>query len=722
MINKIIMSNVACFKQPTLLETDKRINLIYGLNGTGKSTISDFLYERDKTIFRNCTLEGLSDEEILVYNRSFINDYFYQPDSLKGIFTLSKENKEAKEKIKAAENVISLLNGEKDIKSEAEKNNLIDLSEKTQNAEKKLWEIKTKYTGGDRILEFCLDGLKGNKEVLFNYLMNIGKPLQKPPKDIDSLKKEVDAIQGDGAQKYNLLPTLSLESTEIESNQIFSKSIVGNENSSVAKIIKKLGNSDWVKEGLNFITQKEDDGKDLCPFCQEKTITPILVENIKNYFDEMYESDINELNKLLTIYEAMFESILGKDSYLINPIILERKSDFENLYNSLQFCFSSNKEKIVEKIKTPSQVITMVDSSKAIGEYNLFITEVNNLIKEHNNKIENKEIALNNAKNLFWANMRWDYDPIIFAFQQSDVDIKKKIANLKTEIEKIDNDISQQRNIISDFREKTLNIDKAISNINEGLIELGIDGFHIEKRTDDLYEIARSEECENTFATLSEGEKMIISFLYFIELCKGQKTASGQIGKKIIVIDDPISSLSHVYIFNIGQMIKNNFFSSNDYEQIFLLTHSLYFFYEMTFFNKEKREKLQKLFRIRRNSTGSQIIVMGYEEIQNDYISYWNIIKDDKQPPALIANCMRNIIEYFFNFVENDKSLNSIFQKSKLKPLKFQAFSRYINRESHSLGQNIFDIKEFNYGNFKEAFRLVFVESRYEDHYKKMMK
>ena len=79
-----------------------------------------------------------------------------------------------------------------------------------------------------------------------------------------------------------------------------------------------------------------------------------------------------------------------------------------------------------------------------------------------------------------------------------------------------------------------------------------------------------------------------------------------------------------------------------------------------------------------KNSDGSHILDMKYEEIQNDYQSYWQIIKDEKQPPALIANCMRNIIEYFFNFIEK-KDLNNVFQKPELQDNKFQAFCRYVN-------------------------------------------
>ena len=82
---------------------------------------------------------------------------------------------------------------------------------------------------------------------------------------------------------------------------------------------------------------------------------------------------------------------------------------------------------------------------------------------------------------------------------------------------------------------------------------------------------------------------------------------------------------------------------------------------------------------------------------------------------------MRNIIEYFFSFIEK-KDLNNVFQKPELQENKYQAFCRYINRESHSLGQNIFDYKEFDYNNFKDAFGLVFKESGYIEHYEEMIK
>ncbi|MGE1076209.1 AAA family ATPase [Pseudomonas fragariae (ex Marin et al. 2024)] len=228
-------------------------------------------------------------------------------------------------------------------------------------------------------------------------------------------------------------------------------------------------------------------------------------------------------------------------------------------------------------------------------------------------------------------------------------------------------------------------------------------------------------EKKNAFHSLSEGEKTVISFLYFVELCKGQKTASAVPLDKIVVIDDPISSLSHIYVFNIGQLIKRIFINSSTYKQVFVLTHSLYFFYELTLTNKEQRDEKQHLFRVVKNGAGSSITPMRYEEIQNDYQSYWSLVKDPATPPALIANCMRNIIEYFFNFVQK-KDFNNVFQIPALSSDRFKTFYRYMNRESHSLGQNIFDIKEFDHQVFKDGLKIIFSECGYLEHYNAMTK
>lgn len=100
MLKSINLNKVASYKNKVSLITDKKINLIYGLNGAGKSTFSNYLYDRNDSKYKDCSIKGLdSDHEILVYNNTFIQENFFEADDLKGIFTLSKENKEAEIKI-----------------------------------------------------------------------------------------------------------------------------------------------------------------------------------------------------------------------------------------------------------------------------------------------------------------------------------------------------------------------------------------------------------------------------------------------------------------------------------------------------------------------------------------------------------------------------------------------------------------------------------------------
>ncbi len=733
MIKKITLDKVASYKQTTALETDRKLNLVYGLNGTGKSTLSDFLANSTDARFNHCSIDGVDDsKEILVYNQAFIRDNFFEPESLKGIFTLSKENKDAETKIINAQEEISRIEEDKGEKERLLGEENSSIAKKVEKAQSDIWKIKTDYSGGDRVLEFCLAGHKGSKGRLFNHIISLPKPAAKPEKSIDDLKSEIQGISGDSAQKYSELPKVGFRSQYVESENLLGKEIVGNENSTVSQLIKELGNSDWVKHGLNYLANHKTEENQTCPFCQERTISKALIEQIEDYFDASYEADINSLKNLLNQYSLAISSIPSRSVFAANPKFTEFEKDFEIKYKAFIKVLEDNQKLIEDKLKTPSVSVALNDSTTQLNELNAVVDKINLLIKKHNENIDQKETVKSNVKGTFWQIMRWDYDTVISTCISEKEASQQQIDSLNGEIKDLENAIKVQNAIIVEQQKKTVNIEDAINNINTTLLDLGITDFSIKNYSENLYKIVRGENDGRVFRSLSEGEKMIISFLYFLELCRGKKNADEAAKKKIIVIDDPISSLSHIYVFNVGRLIKNEFYAkrkkengvvtwSYKYEQVFILTHSLYFFYELTETNHDVRKECQKLFRLIKNDNGSLFAKMSYEEIQNDYQAYWFIIKDDKQPAALIANCMRNVIEYFFNFVEK-KDLNNFFQKPELQENRFQAFYRYINRESHSLGQNIYDFKEFNYNDFKDAFCTLFKVAGYEAHYKKMIK
>jgi wobble nucleotide-excising tRNase len=721
MITKINLNNIASYKSLTALETDKKINLIYGLNGTGKSTLSNYLQNLTDEKYKSCSVEGINqNHEILVYNHQFIQETFFEEENLKGIFTLSKVNKDAETKISNALKEIEKLESAKEIKRKELEIEKTSLNRKLETAKNAVWQIKTDYSGGDRILEFCLDGHKNSKDKLFNHIASLAKPTVKPTKSIEDLKDDLQSISGVKAQKHSILSEITFASQSVENENLFNKQIVGNENSSVSHLIKKLENSDWVKDGLQYLPEGELLENTNCPFCQGKTISNSLAHGIKSYFDESYESDINSLKSFSEVYTQAFVLVPNKSIFKAHPKFEIHKKDFEIKFSTFIKVVEDNKKQIADKIKMPSVSITLRSSRKALDQVNEVIQKINELVKEHNTNIDQKEIVKFNIKKTFWEIMRWDYEQTISSINADKSTSNSKVKELEATLNDYSTKITSQNVFIAKQQKLTVNIEQAITNINIGLIDLGITDFNIQKYSENFYKLVRGENHEKVFRSLSEGEKMIISFLYFIELCRGKKEATESEKKKIIVIDDPISSLSHIFVFNIGRLIHNEFLRSDKYEQVFLLTHSLYFFYEMTDINNTRRKEHQKLFRLRKNTTGSEILEMRYEEIQSDYHSYWLVVKDEKQPEALIANCMRNILEYFFNFVEK-KDLNSLFQKQEMQVKRFQAFYRYVNRESHSLGQNIFDIKEFNYQDFKDAFAELFKVTGYQDHYEKMI-
>lgn len=732
MIKKITILGPTCYKNLATLETNKNVNLIYGLNGSGKSTLSEYLRDSTNPLYSNCSIEPPLDdnaEEIFVYNENYVNEVFYSSDTQRGIFSLSKENADARKRIEKVSGELKEVN-----LTLQQQINKISTLDNDWNASKtsfynQFWEIKKKYSGGDRVLEYCLDGLKSSKEALAQYLLQLKPAEEVPDYNIEQIKEEIQRLKDfQGLPPIPELPLLSFDAAQIEEAPILRDVITGNTNSRVAKLIDELHNSDWVKIGMNF----ESDG--VCPFCQ-RPYTEDIISELKQYFNADYEQAVASIKEMGIAY--------GNAINKLEPISMEQiavvkklSEEYHSSFQSFLDCLNGNLNKLREKYQNPSQVVELISTADKLKEVNDIIQRANKIINDFNSKVVQIAIELGTLKDKFWTLIRIEYGSIISTYnhQYKEVVTKKKnLEQLRDQLQKQADELNLQ---IGEQQKNIVNIDNAITHINSMLIDMGITDFKIVKSQigEGLYRIVRDNHNQSVFKTLSEGERTIISVLYFIETCQGLIDKDKALKKRIIVIDDPVSSLSNMYMFNIGRLIRNIFYpelkkdsETGEYniipkfEQLFILTHSLYFFYEMTEMLEEKRHASQSLFRVSKSEEGTSIDIMRYEHIQSDYHAYWMAIRNQNTHPALIANCMRNIIEYFFNFIEK-RDLNNVFNHPRLKLPKYQAFQRYINRESHSLGQNIYDFKDFNYNIFMEAFKEVFVIEGYKEHYKKMMK
>jgi len=724
MITKITIDKVASFKHSTSIDIDKKIVLLYGLNGTGKTTISNYLYHPDNPEYTKCKIDGYTpnDTDILVYNQKFIQDNLTD-SSIKGIFTLSKENKEIEAKIAELQ--------QSKTKKEEEKTQQESEKTKTDEEVKKLttnildttWKIKTDYEH-DTEFKFCLDGLKGSKTNIFEKLKSI--PYEDEKIDIETLRQKAQSVSDD-AQKIDKIGEIRFSAQDIEKiekNELFTKQIVGNTNSSVSAFIEQFKNSDWIKTGFEKHITNHPDNK-TCPFCHHETITGKWKEDIKNYFDKLYQNDMNTLKSLSERYEQSIKEIPEMSDFEENTFFKKYEKDFELHYRTLTQTFTNNEKTIKDKIQNPSVSVSLQNSTSELNELNKIIQQIKQDITQHNTNIDNKKKVREKIKEDFWQEMRHQYNKDIALFQKQEKELNNKINELDTQIKNITSNINSYNSQISEQQKNTINIDEAITSINTNLQEIGIPNFFIQKyaidEKDYFYRIYREEENETgdtVFKTLSEGEKMLISFLYFIELCRGKRQTNQIEKKKIIVIDDPVSSLSHNHVFNIAQFIKREF-STETYKQVFLLTHNLYFFNELRkIINSEKKTQL---IRITKDVNGSSLCSMNKDEILNDYQAYWEVIKDENTLPAVLANSMRNILECFFGFLQR-KDLKDIFNREEWKNnIKYSAFYRYINRDSHSDMENIFDMKDFDYEVWKKSFQDIFEKTGYKEHYEIFM-
>ncbi len=591
MISKICIQNIASYKTATTLETDKKVNIVYGLNGSGKSTLSNFLYQTDDAEYDDCSFEMANDVSLFVYNQRFIEEHFYEADNLRGIFSLSKENKDIEKEIENAQTQLDTQLTVVEHEQQVAHDEKADLAAKRSDACSATWKIKQTFTGGDRVLEGFLDGLKGNKETLYSHLSGLIKPDEKPKKDIAELKQNVEALKGDAAQKYSPLSSLEFYEHDVETDPIFEQVIVGNTNSSVSGLIEKLQNSDWVQKGLIYLEPPTENESSTCPFCQSDTISQEIALQIENYFDESYSSSISHINNLLSRYTTALEQLTSLESYKSSPFSAEELPALTETHGTLAKALEENARLIEVKKNSPSTDVSLTSTCNDVANFNAVLRSINEKISKHNEKLDNVGSEIGLLKQQFWQLMRWEYDQTISALEVQIAASKKKLAESEEREKVASNIVATKKSEIAFLQKSTVNIEEAIEHINEGLVQIGISDFSIAKHDDSLYKIVRSANSTAEFSSLSEGEKMIISFLYFCELCKGKRSASEVAGKKVAVIDDPISSLSHIFVFNIGRLIKSDFFDSNNLEQVFVLTHSLYFFYELADSNHKNRKE-----------------------------------------------------------------------------------------------------------------------------------
>lgn len=572
-------------------------------------------------------------------------------------------------------------------------------------------------------LDFCVKGVL-HKETFFGKILKTPSSDEGDKIDIEELNEEARKLQEQDFSEKPIFETLPLLG-ELENREILTQKVVGKSDSYLTELIDKLDNFSWVKTGIKkYLDQTEH-----CPFCQQEIEDDLKVE-LKKIIDETFAEKEDEIQSIYKQYDLRTQQIekLAKQYQLY-----EGFSNYKEVSTNadlLKERTESNLYKLNKKVENASLLIDLEPTTPLIQKLNTIVEEQNSENRSFNSRITSKKAYEEDINGRFWKALRQKYDERIKQFQHQKALQEKKLKDKKAEKRSLREKIQEEENVIRINRQKNTTVQKSIDYINAQLRYVGFEGFFIKKVDSKSYKLERPDDkSESLFHSLSEGEKTIITFLYFIQQCLGAELEdeSPDLSKRIVVIDDPISSLSFPLVFDIAHALKSNFFNSEtDFAQIFILTHHLYFYHELVERNGIHGDH-KSYYRVTKNKY-SRVLPLNKNEIKNSYQSYWYIlrdIRDGNTTSFALPNTMRNILEHYFSFIGGDKNSwkDALSRLTELNEenQSYKTLNRYLNRESHSDPINLTDTNEFEVDKFIKCFRAVFDELDHLDHYKKMM-
>ena len=304
-------------------------------------------------------------------------------------------------------------------------------------------------------------------------------------------------------------------------------------------MIKKLGNSDWVREGREFY----DVNDGVCPFCQKKT-SDAFARSLNEYFDETFVTDSKAIDDLTTNYateaariQQQLAGIIASPSKLLDVEKLKAEKDLLDAKVTL------NNQRLDGKKKEPSQVVELKSLSNVCTAIEALIAAANTKVAAHNNMVENLATERATLTAQIWKFVLEVLKTDLALFMAAKNDLDKAIAAMTTQIKAAITDREKKASEIRELEKQTTSIQPTIDGINSLLSSFGFQGFKLAKAASGIsYKLVRSDDSDAK-ATLSEGEKTFVTFLYFYHLLRGSDSDSGMTTDRIVVFDDPVSSL-----------------------------------------------------------------------------------------------------------------------------------------------------------------------------------
>lgn len=729
MIDSITIGSVATYAStPETLSGLSQFNYLFGSNATGKTTISRIIADEVSFPTCNVTWKGGTKLQPMVYNLDFVDRNFTQSAELKGVFTLGEKQVDTLAKIATAKKELdalttkieNLTRGLQGVDGTGGKKG--ELATLEEGFRDKCWAQKQKH---DAKLQGAFEGYR-NSAARFKL-----KVLQELASNTATLQTQAD-LEKRAESVFGPTPTAeaavaSVDTANLivhETNPILKKRVIGKEDVDIAAMIKKLGNSDWVSAGRGYYDV--NDGK--CPFCQQST-TEAFAHSLTDYFDETFVAESKAINDLATDYatdaarlQQDLAAVIAAPSKFLDVEKLKTEKELIDTKITL------NNQRLVGKKKEASQVVELESVGNIAKTIKGLIEAANTHVAAHNKMVANLATERKALTAQVWKFVLEELKADLAAFKTAKDALDKAIDAMTAQITAATTDKKNKAAEIRELEKQTTSVQPTIDGINQLLAAFGFQGFKLAKgESGTSYKLMRSDGTDAK-ATLSEGEKAFVTFLYFYHLLKGSESDSGVTTDRIVVFDDPVSSLDSDILFIVGSLIKGLIeevrAGTGHIKQVFILTHNVYFHKEVTYNSKRKdvAMKEETFWIVRKPGLVSKIDKHPTNPIKTSYELLWAEVRRKDRANLGIQNALRRILENYFKIlggIEFDQLCAMFDGKERLI---CRSLCSWVHDGSHYAHDDFYvSIDDSTVDNYLKVFRGIFEKSDHGAHYKMMM-
>lgn len=726
--NTIIVEDIPCFGSTSISVETAKTNFYYGPNGTGKSSIARKIRDLEfKPSIQNLSVE--------LFDQDFVTRFIDPNTTIPGVFTVRAGSRRIQERLIQLEGTgdkrgeIDQAEGQLQRLQSTYEAKKLEIDEARKTFDNEVWKHKDKIP--KELRDHGFKGFLGSKRQFSDeakrrreFSANDGK-IKAETEEV--LVNRLSSLSAEGeVQNIELLPDVP-EAGLIPDAVLaaLEKSLSEDRSKPLSKLIEKLENTEWVREGVEHLNESGE----LCPFCQQQ-IQPELVAEIRDLFDSEYESAKQEIEALKRSYE---ESVLDIDGYLdrVKEIEITDTTELEKLLFEFRREIVKVLNALEEKLSDMSSELELKESKRPIG-LEASLKSVNDAIVKYNSDLTNKERSLAELKASIWQCFIERYD-----FLEAYNTFKGKIAAPSKAIRNIERKIGDARDKVDDLREEYEECRSQLTSavtvkdaINQNLKSLGFKSFHLDLVGDqEQYRIVRNDGQPAKF--LSEGEKTLISFLYFSQYI--EDLAKDKASQKTfwVVLDDPISSLDAQGLTTISHLCRSLAKiceeSDGKFEKFMLFTHNAYFYQEAIYEGGRKQEdsnrRLYGLFRKKHDGT-SEINVSSQNQVSSVYELLWQDLRDARESnvvSASVQNAMRRILEVYFRVI--GKIGEEVVDKLDVGlQLPARSLLSWVNDGSHEIRWDL-DSSHTNLDSdlYFQTFERIFDATGQKGHYDMMM-